>query len=148
MDDTISFVKIGSVEYLLSVLNNLQPKIKFTYQMEVKSKLAFLDILLHCDGLDIITTVYRKVTNNDVNLNWYSFCPREWKRWTFRSLVQRVYIISSSWHFLKEEIKPLEDVLVTKNNFPIWVVKKILKERNKRRKIIETMKTKKNILFL
>ena len=63
-------------------------------------------------------------------------------------MVQRVYIISSSWHFLKEEIKPLEDVLVTKNNFPIWVVKKILKERNKRRKIIETMKTKKNILFL
>ena len=80
MDDTFSFVKIGSVEYLLSVLNNLHPKIKFTYKMEVESKLAFLDILLHRDSLDIITTVYRKVTNSDVNLNWYSFCPREWKR--------------------------------------------------------------------
>ena len=80
VDDTITFVKIGSVEYLLSVLNNFHPKIKFTYKMEVESKLAFLDILLHRDGLDIITTVYRKVTNSDVNLNWYSFCPREWKR--------------------------------------------------------------------
>ena len=77
MGDTITFVKIGSVEYLLSVLNNFDLMIKFSYEMEVGSKLAFLDILLHRDGHDIITTVYRKVTNNDVYLNWYSFCPRE-----------------------------------------------------------------------
>ena len=104
-DGTITFVKIGSIEYLLSVLNNFHPKIKFTYEMEVESKLAFLDILLHRDGHDIITTVYRKVTNNDVYLNWSSFCPREWKQGTFRSLVQRAYIICSSLHLLKEELK-------------------------------------------
>ena len=83
----INFFKIGSVEYLLSVLNNFPPKIKFTYEMEVESKLAYLDILLHRDGRDIITTVYKKVTNNDVYLKWYSFCPSEWKRGTFRPLV-------------------------------------------------------------
>ena len=87
VDDTITFVKIGYIEYLLSALNNFHPKIKFTYEMEVDSKVAFLDILLHRDGHDIITIVYRKVTNNDVYLNWYSFCPREWKRGTFRYLV-------------------------------------------------------------
>ena len=32
-------------------------------------KVSILDILLHRDGHDIITTVYRKVTNNDVYLN-------------------------------------------------------------------------------
>ena len=47
VDDTITFIKIGSVEYLLSILNNFHPKIKFTYEMEVESKLTFLDILLH-----------------------------------------------------------------------------------------------------
>ena len=94
VDDTITIVKIGSVEYLLSVLNNFHPKIKFTYEMEVESKLAFLDILLHRDGHDIITTIYRKVTKC-VYLNWYSFCPRERKRGTFRSLVQRASIICS-----------------------------------------------------
>ena len=57
VDDTITFIKTGSVEYLLSVLNNFHPKIKFTYEMEVESKLAFLDILLHRDGYSIITTV-------------------------------------------------------------------------------------------
>ena len=72
------------------------------------------------------------MTNNDVYLNWYSFCPREWKRGTFRSLVQQAYIICSSSHLLKEELKHLEDVFVMKNNFPIWVVKKILKEEKEK----------------
>ena len=100
--------------------------------MEVKSKVAFLDMLLHRDGHDIITTVYGKVTNKDVYLNWYSFCPREWKRGTFRSLVQQAYIICSSLHLLKEEIKHLEDVFVMKNNFSKRVVKKILKEEKEK----------------
>ena len=132
VDYTITFIKIGSLEYLLSVLNNFHQNIKFRYEMEVESKLAFLDILLHRDGHGIIITVYRKVTNNDVYLNRYSFCLREWKEGTFRSLVQQAYIISSSLHLLKEELKHLEDVFVMKNNFPIWVVKKILKEEKEK----------------
>ena len=52
VDETIIFVEIGSVEYFLSVLNNFQLKIKFPYEMEVDSKLASLDILLHRDGHD------------------------------------------------------------------------------------------------
>ena len=38
VDDTITFVKIRSVKYTLSVLNNFHPKIKFTYEMETESK--------------------------------------------------------------------------------------------------------------
>ena len=38
VDDTIPFVKIRSVKYLLSVLNNFHPKIKFAYEMEAESK--------------------------------------------------------------------------------------------------------------
>ena len=116
VDDAITVVKTGSVEYLLSVLNNFHPKIKFTYEMEVESKLIFLDIL-HREGHDIITIVYRKLTNNDVYLKWYSFGPKEWKRGTFRSLVQQVYIICSSSHLLKEELKHLEEAFAMKNNF-------------------------------
>ena len=41
VDGTINFAKIGSVEYLLSVMKNFPPKIKFTYEMELESKLAF-----------------------------------------------------------------------------------------------------------
>ena len=48
--------------------------------MEIKSKLTFLDIPLHIDGHNITKTVYRKMINNDAYLNWYPFCPREWKQ--------------------------------------------------------------------
>ena len=117
-----------SVLNKLSVLNNFQQR----SSSPMKWKLAFLDILLHRGGHNIITIVYRIVTNNDVYLNWYSFCPREWKRGTFRSLIQRVYIICSSSHILKVELKYLEDIFAMKNNFPIWVVKKILNEEKEK----------------
>ena len=96
--------------------------------MEVESKLAFLDILLHRDDNAIITTVYRNFTNNDVYLNWYSFFPRGWKREAFRSLVQQINIICSS----SQELKYLEDVFIMSNSFPIWVAKKILKEEKEK----------------
>ena len=55
VDDTITFVKIGSfdLENLLSVLKKFHPKIKFTYEKEVDSNLTFLDILLHRDGMSL-----------------------------------------------------------------------------------------------
>ena len=52
-DDTITITEIRAVEYLLSASKNFPSKINFTLEMEVESKLAFLDILLHCDGHDI-----------------------------------------------------------------------------------------------
>ena len=36
VDDTIFFVKVGSVEYIVSILNSLDANIQFTYEMEKK----------------------------------------------------------------------------------------------------------------
>lgn len=69
MDEKITFIKIGSEEYLISVLSNFHLKIKFTYEKEVESRLAFLVILLHSDGNGFIGSAHKKVTNNDVYLN-------------------------------------------------------------------------------
>ena len=80
VDDMIKFVKAGSVEYLLSVLKNFHPKIKFSYEIEVESNLAFVYTLFHLDGYDVY-------------LSWYSFSPRKWKRGTFKLLAQRAFII-------------------------------------------------------
>ena len=74
--------------------------------MEVEPKLTVLEISLHSDGQNIITTIYSKVTNNDVYLNWNPFCPREWKQ--------------------------EKQLFVIKNNFLIWVVKKTLKKEKEK----------------
>ena len=44
--DTICFIKKGSVEHVLSSLNNYQSSIKFIYETERGNKLSFLDVQL------------------------------------------------------------------------------------------------------
>ena len=69
VDDTICFVKIESIEYILSVINNFLEKIQFTYEIEKDSKLSFLDVEIQGTNETLATTVYRKETNNDMYLN-------------------------------------------------------------------------------
>ena len=93
VDDTICFIKVGSVNYILSVLNSFDVNIKFTYELEHDGKLPFIDVLLCRSGKKIYTTVYRKAINNDVYLNWSVFAPISLKRGTLKTLIERAYLI-------------------------------------------------------
>ena len=75
VDDTFVFVKKGCVENVFAWLNSFHKNIQFTYKLENQKKLPFLDILLIRRGTKIETTVYRKSTNHDIDLNWGSSAP-------------------------------------------------------------------------
>ena len=45
-DDTIAVIKLASAENLLPTLNTFHQNIKFTYELEQKRKIKFLDVLL------------------------------------------------------------------------------------------------------
>ena len=70
---------MGKVNHILSMLDNYYTDTQFTYETEYKFKLGFLDVMLCRNGENIVTTVYRKVTNADVYLNWNSLAPHSWK---------------------------------------------------------------------
>ena len=53
VNDTIWFVKMGSVECIVSILNSFDANIQFTYEM--KKKLPFLDVTRNFNN--IVTTV-------------------------------------------------------------------------------------------
>ena len=93
VDDTISYVKIGSIKHVLCLLNSFDENIQFTFESESKGTLPFLDLLLCRNGRELTTTVYRKKTNNDIYLNWNAFAPVSWKPCTLRTLVQRAYLV-------------------------------------------------------
>ena len=59
VDDTICFVKIGSIEYIRSVLNSFHKNIQFTYEVESNAKLPFLNICL-CEIITILQQQYIK----------------------------------------------------------------------------------------
>ena len=77
VDDTICFLKIGTISYVTKIFNNFDSKIKFTYEVEKDCKLPFLDVLVIKKGNNIITTIHRKATTSDIYLNWKSFGPTE-----------------------------------------------------------------------
>ena len=82
VDDTTSYVKIGSIKHVLCSLNSFDENIQFTFESESKDTLPFLDVLLCRNGRELTATVYRKKTNYGIYLNWNAFTPISWKRCT------------------------------------------------------------------
>ena len=124
VDDTFAYVKIGSVEYVLSVLNSFHKNIKLTYQEE-QNTLSFLDALFIGDGENLNTAVYRKDTHNDLYLHWNSFTPISYKRGTLKSLISRGYMVCSNEIPLEKELKHLEHVFHKINGYIWWVIDQV-----------------------
>ena len=51
MDDTICFIKIEHVEYILLLLNGFDNNIEFTFEEENDDVLPFLDVLIDTDSI-------------------------------------------------------------------------------------------------
>ena len=124
VDDTVCFVKVASINYILSVLNSFNMNIKFTYELEYEGKLPFFDVLLCRTGKKIYTTVYRKATNNDVYFNWNAFSSNNWRRGTLKTL----YLICSTDELRNRELKNIEKVFYENSSYPMYVTKHVLQK--------------------
>ena len=115
VDEPTYFVKIRIINYITKKLNNVDPNIKFNYEVERDCKLPFLDVLLIKNRSNIIPTLYHKATTNDIYLNLASFPPTNWKKSTVKTLGDCAYFICSSTAFKKKKIDHLKKVFHTKN---------------------------------
>ena len=82
VDDTLTIVK-GSINHVLQQLNSFHPNIRFTFEIESSGRIPFLDILIIRKKSSIEITVYRKSTDTDISLSWFSFAANIWKRGTY-----------------------------------------------------------------
>ena len=57
VDDTISFVKLGTMNYIITKLNSFDNNIQLTFEEEDKGKLPFLDVPIQRKGNSIVTTI-------------------------------------------------------------------------------------------
>ena len=73
MDDTFLYVKLGSVEYVLPVLNSFHDNIKFTYEQENNIRLPLLDVLFIRDYEKLNTTFFCEDAHNNPYFHWDSF---------------------------------------------------------------------------
>ena len=67
VDDTFAFIKENEEENVQGILNQYDPKIQFTYEVESNRRIAFLDVLIQRnDDNSLDTSVYRKATNSNI----------------------------------------------------------------------------------
>ena len=133
VDDTIAFVKRNEVSNVLNLLNSFNNNIKFTYEEENDSCIAFLDVRLkrQNDG-SLQTSVYRKETNTDVYIHWKSFAPDSWKIGTLRSLIQRTYTICLTKDAIKNELKHIKSIFSFLNGYPLKLINRIMDEEKRK----------------
>ena len=79
----------------------------------------------------ISTKVYRKNTNTDIYINWKSFAPNNWEWGTLKTLVTRAFDICSTDEYLKEELEHIRKVFHYRNNYPLWVINKVIDDAEK-----------------
>jgi hypothetical protein len=111
---------------LYDILNSLHENIKFTSEVEIDGKIAFLDVLLQrrADGF-LSRGVYHKSTWSGQYLHFRSFAPMKYKRGLVRTLFHRVRRISTEDNLEADE-KIIFDALI-ENGYPLKFITKYSK---------------------
>ena len=129
VDDTYAHVVLEKIHFILKELNSYHSNIKFTYELEGNKKITFLDVLINRIRFnEIETSVYRKKSNTDIYINWYSDTSLQWEIGTLRNLITRAKNISSTEDLLNHEIDHSKTVFCTINDFPKNVVNNIIQQ--------------------
>ena len=131
MDDIISVWNYG-VEELKSFLEHLNfwgGDLKFTIELEEDNKLPFLDVLLLKNENSLNFKIYRKPTNNNRFLSFFSGHPRQVKIGLIISLTGRIFRTCSP-KFIEEELLLLKEILIS-NHYTGWLIDQTFSKRRK-----------------
>ena len=125
VDDTFcAFEREEDAVSFNSYINSQHPNIQFTMEREVDNKLAFLDVLVNNNPLNL-TSVFLKKTFTVLLTNYFSFTSFSYKMGLVRTLVDRVYKINNSWLGFHKDIKDLT-LILRKNLFPVRMAEKVI----------------------
>ena len=138
MDGTFGYLKRGSIEYVLPVLNSFHDNIKLTYEQENNNRLPFLNVLFIRDHEKINTTIFRKDTYNELCLHWDLFSPISWKQGTLKSLISSANLICSNQSLLEKELKHLKNTFHKKNSYPRWMINQVVETASKQKLFQQT----------
>ena len=118
---------------MLQKLNSYHPNIQFTHEVEENNEITFLDVLIkRLENDQLETSVFRKATNTNIYMNWYSHAPKQWKIGTLRSLIKRSVIICSNQKLLEKELNYLRNVFCRINNYPLKLVNDVIKKESEK----------------
>ena len=124
IDDTITgFENNLQAQQYLQYINQSHPNIKVTLDAETNNCLNFLDVTITRTPDGFNTSVYRENCFTGLGLNFYSFCPFQYKYNSCKTLIHRAYKICSNWLNFSEELKTLDKYFL-QNSYPSHIFHK------------------------
>ena len=111
------FLQVDSETQLIRLKQLFQDNsvLNFTYEINVDSKLPFLDVLVESKNERFHTCVYHKPTDEGNCLNAKSECVDKYKNSVITNYLTRAYKICDSWQDFHNEVKHIKQVLVNNN---------------------------------
>lgn len=119
------------IEVLLNYMNSLDPKIKFTMELEVNNSLNFLDLTVTKENNRFTYKIYRKPTTTDTVIHADSHHPYEQKMAAFNAFVYRMLTVPLKPEDRLEEINTIKYIAIA-NGYNSSVVDKIIKRQSSR----------------
>lgn len=95
--------------------------LKFTFEIEAKKQIPFLDVNIRRNQGSFSTSVHVKNTSFGDCLNFNSLCPDRYKVGVAKALLHRGYHVSSCWDSFHVEVNRIRQLL-TNNSFPMALV--------------------------
>ena len=118
LDDTfILFSNAEQATDFFHYFNSKHSNITFTFEGEQNNFLPFLDVTVERTGNNFSTSVFRKTTFTGQGLNYFSDILRSYKISSITTLINRAYILTSSYTLFHKEITFLRQYFM-KNLYP------------------------------
>ena len=123
------FIQITDENQLINLKNLFEENsvLKFTYELNVNSKLPFLDVLVDSSNTRFRTQVYHKPTDQGNCLNGNSECCERYKTSVITNYINRAYRLSDTWDDFHLELSHIKQKLVN-NNYSNAIVDKYIKK--------------------
>ena len=102
-DALLIYPRHVNLENLVARLNDIEPSINFTYECESNATLAYLDVLLHRTGNTLQRSVFRKPTNKNDHIHFYSHHTTKIKSGLIIGFYLRALRICTPQHLDNEE---------------------------------------------
>ena len=123
VDDSFSIIKKTAITSFLNSLNNIDPNISFTIELEQDNKISFLDTLITRHGNNLKIDVFRKPTHTHRYLDFNSQHDIKHKLSAARTLIHRALTLPSTHaskqdelnHIRSSETVPCKNIVI--NNF-------------------------------
>ena len=105
VDDIICLFNCQSnADKFFEFLNRQHPNIKFRFEKQGNKQISFLDVLITNVVDQFCTRVFHKEPEVSLFTTYLGFTPFSYKVGLVRTLINRAFMISSSWFLFNEEI--------------------------------------------